>query len=159
GGLHAAVGTKSEIAEGRLQSKTDVSLTTVPLRRDIREKTLEVWFYARGHQDKGINLLELAKRSGFRGAAYDGIRLSGGPKQQWVNVSTASFRTAEVGGPEEKTEPGSRTHVAITYAADGTIRIFRNGAPYGAPYRPDAGASGTLQTYPAGDAVIRFTST
>jgi mono/diheme cytochrome c family protein len=159
GELHASVGTKSTIGDGRLQSKSDVTLTTVPLPFDVREKTLEVWFFARQHQEKGVNLLEIANRRGYRGAANDGIRLSGGPKQQWVNVSTASFRTAEVNGPAETTVPGSRIHVAITYATDGTIRLYRNGAPYGDAYRPDAGASGLLQTYVKGDAVIRFTST
>jgi mono/diheme cytochrome c family protein len=159
GNLHARAGTQSQIGEGRLQSKTEATITTLPLVRNIAEKTLEIWFYAKSMPEKGFNLFEISNRTGYRGAAMDGIRLTGGPKRQWVNVSTASFRTSEVQGPEESPMSGSRTQVVITYAADGTIRIFRNGAPYGEPYRPDGGVFGQLQTYVAGDAVIRFTST
>lgn len=159
GGLHASLGSKAQNVDGRLKSTGEVTVLTAPLTRDVTEKTLEIWFYAHSKPAKGGNLMEIANRRGYRGAAIDGIRLTGGPKRQWVNVSTASFRTAEVHGPEEVIEPGKRMHVAITYAADGTIRIYRNGAPYGEAYRPEAGTSGKLQTYLAGDAVVRFTST
>ncbi len=41
--------------------------------------------------------------------------------------------------------------MAITYAADGTIRMFRDGRPYGTPYK----SSGPV-TFPAGEAQVVF---
>ncbi len=161
GELHGQWSEKVEVAEGRLRAKGETSITTVPLARDVREKTMEVWFYAKGKQERGVNLMEVANRSGYRGAATDAIRLTGGPRQQWINASTASFRTQEVEGPTETTAAGQRTQMVATFAADGTIRLYRNGEPYGKAYRPDpeAGAAAELQTYLKGDGYVRFTMT
>ena len=106
-----------------------------------------------------ISVLQINNRAGYRGAASDGIQFAGGTNKQWRNLSTANFRTADVKGPKESAAPGERIHLAITYAAGGTIRQYRNGAPYGEAFVPDAGANGQLQTYVAGDAVLKFTAT
>ena len=42
-------------------------------------------------------------------------------------------------------------HVAITYAADGTTRVYRDGVPYGKQYR-----SAKPVVFPPGEAVILF---
>lgn len=72
-------------------------------------------------------------------------------------MSTAGFRTADLKGPAEDAKPGEHIHLAMAYAADNTIRLYRNGRPYGNIHQPliDSPAA-RLQTYYAGDAVIRL---
>ena len=105
-------------------------------------------------------MLFIQNQSGYRGASQDGIQYTGAKKnKQWENESTARFRSAEVNGPQESSKGGDRLHIAITYGADGTVRIYRNGTPYGSAYRPDVdGPSGQLQTYLANDAVVQLTT-
>jgi len=156
GSLHASTSLKTKLDEGRLEAS---ALVTAPLTSNVTEKTLEAWITIRTPLDKLISVFQIYNRSGYRGAASDGIQYAGGTNKQWRNLSTANFRTADVNGAKEAGVPGERIHLAFTYEADGTIRQYRNGVPYGEPFRPDAGANGQLQTYVAGDAVLKFTTT
>jgi mono/diheme cytochrome c family protein len=158
GALHLDLGDSPvEIAQGRLRALPGkrATLSTPTLPRDLREKTLEVWAFLRKAPDKAApTAMQVRNQSGFRGAAVDGIQLAG---QRWRNTSTVQFRTADVGGPPEEAREGDRLHIAIAYAADGTIAIYRNGEPYGKPYKPDTSIpAGRLQTYNQGDAVVQF---
>ena len=163
GTLHAATTSKAQLREGRFQAgnpdEKSVSLVTSPLAADVAAKTLEAWVTVRKPLDGQVNVIQIYNRSGYRGAASDGIQFAGGTNKQWRNLSTASFRTSDVGGTKETAPAGERIHLAITYSSNGAIRLYRNGAPYGEPYRPDAGANGQTQTYAAGDAVLKFTAT
>ncbi|MFN0104586.1 MAG: DUF1553 domain-containing protein [Bryobacteraceae bacterium] len=159
GPLHAATTSKTQLQEGQLQAPKSASIVTEPLTSDVTEKTLEAWVTVKKPLDSLISVMQIYNRSGYRGAASDGIQFAGGTNKQWRNLSTANFRTAEVNGPKESAAAGERIHLAVTYAADGTIRLYRNGEPYGESYRPDAGPSGQTQIYAAGDAVLKFTAT
>lgn len=147
--------------KGRLtaaEGKT-VTVATLPLGRDLREKTLEAWVRVTQAPEKPLTVMRVRNRSGFRGAAVDGIHFIGGKKRQWENTSTVRFRTEDVEGPDEDANPGALVQVAITYATDGEIRLYRNGRLYGHAYRPDAGSShGKLQAYGKDDAVIELSS-
>ncbi|MBL8241555.1 MAG: DUF1553 domain-containing protein [Bryobacterales bacterium] len=153
GSLHASIGLKTELAAGHLNA---AALVTAPLSADIAEKTLEVWVTVRQPLKDLVSVFQIYNRSGYRGAASDGIQFAGGTNKQWRNLSTAGFRTQDVKGAKEEPAPGDTIHIAITYAKNGAIAIYRNGAPYGESYVPDAGVSGQLQTYFAGDAVLKF---
>ncbi|MBM3793556.1 MAG: DUF1549 domain-containing protein [Acidobacteria bacterium] len=163
GQLHGDFNEAAEFHAGRLRpaaGKDSVTLTTAPLSASIKEKTLEVFLHAAKAPAKAVTFLQIRNRSGFRGAATDGIRFNAGEKKQWVNASTVNFRTEEVGGPKEDTVEGGLIHVAITYAASGEIRIYRNGALYGRAYTPDPNLpQGATQTYLEHDAVLSLTST
>ena len=163
GSLHAELPAGAELSGGRLRAaagqKEPVALATRPLPRDLREKTLEVWVRVEQLPEKGAAFFQIANTSGFRGAALDGIRYAGGAARQWENISTARFRTADLKGPPEETRPGGVLHLAIAYATDGTISLYRNGRPYGAPYKPEIDTPvGRLQTYLHDDAVVTFTA-
>jgi hypothetical protein len=160
GALHATVTESAELADGRLRpvaGKDAVTISTPPLPFDIRDKTLEAWVYVHKQPEKGATILRIRNRSGFRGAAYDGIRYAAGKQKQWENLSTVNFRTEDVAGPPEDTEEGQRIQIAIVYAPDDTIRLYRNGRLYGKPYKPEVSLSaGRVQTYVRGDAVIEL---
>ncbi len=171
GSRHAAATSKTQLHEGRLETgpgEKSISLVTAPLGANITAKTLEAWVTVRkplenpGKSEepgKPLSVVQIYNRSGYRGAASDGIQFAGDTNKQWRNISTANFRTTDVNGPKETASAGERIHLAITYVADGTIRLYRNGVPYGQSFRPDAGANGLTQTYAAGDAVLKLTAT
>ena len=46
-------------------------------------------------------------------------------------------------------------HVAVTYAEDGTIAVYRDGSVYGAPYVP-TGPQSELQAYKKGQSFFLF---
>jgi mono/diheme cytochrome c family protein len=160
GSLHAALSDGAEVAEGRLRpaaGKDGVTISTPPLLFDVREKTLEAWVYVRKLPDKPATVLRIRNRSGFRGAAYDGIQYAAGDKKQWENLSSVRFRTEDVSGPPEDAAEGSRVHLAIVYAGDDTIQLYRNGSPYGRAYKSQIELPvGRLQTYLKDDAVIEL---
>jgi hypothetical protein len=163
GTLHATLlPEQGSFSQGRLlpaAGKDSVTLSTLPLSRDLREKTLEAWVYVARPPEKSATLLRIRNRSGFRGAALDGIHYAAGPKRQWENSSTVRFRSENVEGPPEDSPSGSRLHIAISYATDGEILLYRNGKPYGRPYRPDPGTPhGSLQTYHQDDAFVELSS-
>lgn len=159
GGLAAKSPAEARYENGHLEAAKSVSISSASIRKEVREKTLEAWVTVRQPLKDHVSVFQIMNQSGYRGAAADGIQFAGGTNRQWRNLSTASFRTEDVKGEKEETAPEGQVHIAITYATDGTIRIFRNGRPYGSPYRPDAGPSGELQTYAAGDAIVRFSAT
>ncbi len=124
---------------------------------DIRAKTLEAWLNVVSVPDKSATVMEIRGLSGFRGASVDGIHYVAGDSPRWENTSVGRFRSEDTGGTAGDLAPGDRVHVAVSYAEDGTIAVFHNGAPHGMPYRPDAGIpAGRLQVYRAGDALVRF---
>ena len=162
GRLHAVISDNAELRGGRLRpvkGKETVTLSTPALSRDVREKTLEAWLWIDKLPEKPVTVLDIKNQSGYRGAAQDGIRYAAAEKKQWENASTAMFRTTDVGGPTETGQGGELVQVAIAYGADDTIRLYRNGKPYGKPYKPEIEtAVGHLQTYLKGDAMVRFTA-
>ena len=129
------------------------------LDQEIDSKTLEAWIDVVAAPEKSLTLMEIRGLSGFRGASVDGIRYESGDRPRWENLSVGRFRSQDTGGPPEDLQPGTRVHVAITYAEDGTIAVYRDGKAYGTSYRPDPGVpAGRLQIYPSGDALVRFTA-
>ena len=58
-------------------------------------------------------------------------------------------RTQNVQGERERDAINQFVHLALTYASDGTVQLFRNGAPYGRSYEAD----GPIH-FEAGEAVV-----
>lgn len=121
---------------------------TPPLPVDLAEKTLEVV----------VQLDDIDQRAGgvmtvqdLQGSAFDSIVFAERKPLRWVAGSNSFTRTLDFKAPDE-TEAASRpVHLAITYAADGTIRCYRDGKPWGQPIR-----KAPLHTYRAGEAQLLF---
>jgi len=137
------------------------TISTAPLTKEIREKTLEAWVRVLKAPERSTVLFQLRNLSGYRGASVDGIEWLGGKAKRWENTSIGRFRSAEIkGAAAEDTPAGGRIHIAIVYRGDDSIQIYRNGAPYGEAYVPERGTPAAhLQTYFPGDAIARFNST
>ena len=162
GSLHVPLSKKAELADGRLRpagDETSVMVETETLPKDLREKTLEAWVWVRKLPEKSGAIMRIQNTEGFRAAAMDGIQYDGGDGRRWRNASTGRFRNADVQGAPEQASEGQVIHIAITYAADHSIRLYRNGKPYGEAYTPNLEIKAArLQTYVAGEATVSLSA-
>ena len=68
------------------------------------------------------------------GRFFDAIVFGELKPRHWLPGSDFFNRTQDPGGTEETSAPDRPVHVAIAWDADGRIRVYRNGVPYGTPY-------------------------
>ncbi|MEI6872261.1 MAG: DUF1553 domain-containing protein, partial [Verrucomicrobiota bacterium] len=118
-------------------------LQTEPLPMEIKERTLEAWLSTPNLDQRGGGIVGLEQVASH---AFDSIVFAEKQRRKWLSGSNNHVRTEQTDGNEQNSEAGDTIHVAISYAADGTISVFQNGEPYGKPFRKDA-----LHPYPAGD--------
>ncbi|MBY0229821.1 MAG: DUF1549 domain-containing protein, partial [Gemmataceae bacterium] len=142
GALH---GTAKRGAEGlRLDGKGWVS--TSPLPEKLEAKTLQAWVRLANTAQRGGGAVSVQALDGSRfDAIVYGEQLAG----RWMPGSEGFFRTKALDGPAEKST-SEIVHVAIAWDADGTVRAYRNGAPYGKPYKTDR------QAFAAGESQVLF---
>jgi hypothetical protein len=67
------------------------------------------------------------------GEVFDALVLGEKDEGEWLPGSNSFRRTQALGGPRQA--EGVPVHVALCYDEDGTIRAYRDGRPYGKPYR------------------------
>jgi hypothetical protein len=137
----------ASLRDGALQlNGTDAFASTGPLPFPLRARTLEAWLSLATTEQSGGGVFTVQDLSGD---TFDAIVFAERDPAQWIAGSNNFARTQPVGGPPES---GTGTiHIAITWSDDGTVRIFRNGQPYGQPYRSNGPVS-----FAAGQAMIQF---
>ena len=106
--------------------------TTVPLKKPIREKTLEVWLRLDHQNQTGGGAITLQT---LDGATFDSIVFAEREPNRWMAGSNGYVRTQSFQAPEETEADKQVVHLAIVYDADGTITGYRNGQSYGQPYK------------------------
>ena len=106
-----------------------------PLPVDLEAKTLEAWVRLKDLQQRGGGVLGVQTRDG---SVFDSIVFGEKEPGRWMAGSENFRRTASFGGPVESEAAERIVHVAIVYHADGTITGYRDGRPYGKPYRSKA---------------------
>jgi len=107
-------------------------LKTPPLPVPVGERTYEAWLRPVNLEQKGGGIVGLEQTSSH---AFDSLVLGEKQKAKWLPGSNNFKRTEQPEGAEETPSPHSPVHIAVTYATDGTIAMFRNGVPYGKAYR------------------------
>lgn len=117
---------------------------TAVLPKEIGEKTLEAWVSLADLQQGGGAAISIESGNGVQ---FDAVTFGEREPRKWAAGSDGFRRTQDLEGAEEGGSPGAMIHVAVVYRADNSIAVFRNGEPYGKPYRP----SGPLQVFKAGD--------
>jgi hypothetical protein len=149
GSLKVALqGSASVTPEGlRLDGKSGY-VVSAPLPRELKAKTIEVWVRLENLQQRGGGAISVQTRDGN---LFDAIVFGEQEAEMWSAGSEFFHRTRGVGGKTEKDALNRAVHMAISYSGDGTIRISRDGRPYGAPYK----SSGPV-TYPAGETQVVF---
>lgn len=149
-GTHALPGSthgSARIENGRLVLPQDGAYyQSVPLTKDIREKTLEAWVSLADLKQGGGAAISLESADGHN---FDAIVFGERQPRKWMAGSSGFERTRDLDAPEETATAEEVVQVAIVYRADNSIALFRNGEAYGKPY-----SAGTLQTFTAGSARI-----
>ncbi len=121
---------------------------TKPISNNITEKTLAAVVQLNTLTQQAGGVVTIQTNGGSH---FDSIVYAEKDSQQWLAGSNNFSRTQGVNGPQETAAVKTPVHIAITYATDGTIQIFRNGKPYGDPYK----SSGTVE-FKANESVICF---
>ena len=121
---------------------------TEPLKKPIKEKTLEVWLRLEHRNQTGGGAITLQT---LDGQTFDSIVFAEREPNRWMAGSDGFVRTQSFQAPEETEADNQVVHLAIVYHADGTITGYRNGQSYGQPYK----SSGTI-TFEAEKSQIVF---
>ena len=105
---------------------------STPLTKPLRAKTLEAWVQLGTLEQAGGGVLTVQD---LKGEIFDAIVFAEKDPRQWLAGSNSFQRTEGVNGPQETQAVSQPVHVAITWADNGTITLFRNGQPYGKSYQ------------------------
>ena len=151
GTLHGTAYLGAKLVDGKLHLDGQGFVATAPFETDLMAKTLEVWLTLETLSQMGGGALTVQN---LGGEPFDSIVFGERTPLHWMAGSEGYRRYENFDGPEETSDAlgDGVIHVAIVYSADGTIACYRNGQPYGKPYK----GPGPLVTYPAGQAHVLF---
>jgi hypothetical protein len=152
GNLHAELKNGAKISGGRLIVNGERAFAeTQPLSQDLNAKTLEAWVVLPTLKQGGGGVISVQSLDGRQ---FDAIVFAERTPLRWMAGSEGFVRTRDLVAADETAKPGGLIHVAITYADDGRITVYRNGRPYGESYKPDGSSSPV--TFAAGNAQVIF---
>lgn len=147
GTMHGELVGGASIRNSRLVLKGNGQyLRTKPLTQDVREKTLEAWLYLPTLKQGAGSAITLEAANG---STFDAVVFAERQANKWVAGSNSFVRTKDLIAPFEESKPTELIHLAIVFAEDNSITMYRNGKQYGEAYE-----QGELQTYVAGDARV-----
>ena len=118
-----------------------------PLTKTISAKTLEAWVQLSNTNQRGGGAISLQTRNGV---LFDAIVYGERDPGQWMAGSNGFVRTQGFNGPIDRDANKRPVHIAIVYQSDGTITGYRDGKPYGRPYKTG------IQNFKAGGSEIIF---
>jgi len=107
------------------------------LPKTLAAKTLEAWVQLDSLDPRGGGVLTVQGRDGVR---FDSIVFGEKQPRHWVAGSDHFSRSETFDGFAESEADRRVVHVAVVYEADGTVRGYRDGQPYGRSYRKAPGA-------------------
>jgi hypothetical protein len=131
----------------RLDGQTG-HVVTPPLRKDLGAKTLEAWVRLDRLDQRGGGVVGVQTADG---TVFDALVFGETEPGHWEAGSNNFERTKSFQGPAETEADRRLVHVAVVWAEDGTVRAYRDGRPYGKPYKT-AGP----KRLPAGRAEVLF---
>ena len=149
GSLHAKANGGATIVDGflKVDGKSAYANTpTIPIA--LGERTLEAWVQLDSLTQRGGGVISIQTTNG---GVFDAIVFGEKEPKKWMAGSNAFTRYRPFGGKEETDATERPVHMAIVFKNDGTITAYRDGQPYGKPYRP-----GAMQRFAANTAQIVF---
>lgn len=135
GTLHGKAEGGAFLQDGKLiLDGKQAHVLTESLKQPIQAKTLIAKVYLGDLEQGGGAAISLISEASKR---FDAIVFGERQAGKWIAGSENFVRTTDVSAPAELPENESRqpVHMAISYQADGTISLYRNGKAYGAPYK------------------------
>lgn len=148
GTAHGTSRGGAKLASGALVVGDQAYVVTAPIKQALREKTLEAWVQLGDLQQRGGGVMSLQSPDGVY---FDAIVFAEQSPGHWLAGSNNFVRTSSLEGEPEKIAIERPVHLAFTYHSDGRIIAYRDGAPYGKPYK----SSGPLE-FAADKAVVTF---
>ena len=145
GTLHLKPHGKIEFQDGFVVLNRSYLLSE-KLPKDLKTKSLEVWFKLDDVKQTGGGLMGIQGPGDF----FDTIVLGERKVQHWISGSNGFSRTEDFPESTPETDVKQRLHLAMVYTSDGTITLYRNGKPYGKPYRKGPA------TFPKGKSAVIF---
>jgi len=150
GDLTDSVGGLDLKAQGKIQYKDGMVvldgafLQSKGLPIELKAKTLEIWLLLKNAQQSGGGAMTVQGPGDF----FDSIVLGERKAGHWISGSNGHSRTLDFEGstPEPEGEQDQLLHLVMVYQADGTTTLYRNGVPYGKPYRKGKAAFPKEQT-------------
>ena len=110
---------------------------TGSLPKKLTAKTLEAWVQLDHLNQRGGGVITV---QGKDGVLFDSIVFAEKQPGHWVAGSDHFSRSEPFNGPAETEAANRVVHLAVVYEADGTVRGYRDGEPYGSAYRKAPGA-------------------
>ncbi|NCG26492.1 MAG: DUF1588 domain-containing protein [Verrucomicrobiales bacterium] len=104
------------------------------LPMDLGAKTLEVWCKVHNIDMKGGGLMGIQGPGDF----FDTIVLGERKNRHWISGSNGFARTLDFPGSFPEKNANERLHLVMVYKEDGTTALYRNGQPYGKPFKKGA---------------------
>jgi hypothetical protein len=138
GGLHGKATGTAKVVDGALRLDGTSHVTAGPLPVGIRAKTLEAWVMLDDLDQRGGGVVSLQSPDG---GVFDAIVFGEQEAGRWMAGSEGFRRYQSFGGTAETEAAKGFVHVAVTFAADGTVTAYRQGVPYGKSYRVEKPAS------------------
>lgn len=149
GSFDATPHGSAKIEDGRLVlDGKDAYVATQPFTVDLQEKTLEAWVQLENLEQTGGGVISVQT---LDGATFDAIVFGEREPRKWMAGSNGFVRTMPFNGTDETDAKERAVHFAIVYQKNGTITGYRDGVPYGTPYRP-----GDLHSFAAGQFQVIF---
>lgn len=118
--------------EGLVLDGQSAFAASAPLTTPLREKTLEAKVRLADRRQQGGGVMSVQT---LDGGVFDAIVFGEQQSGHWMAGSNGFVRTQSFQGAAESSGPDEFVFLAIAYHADGTIAGYRNGQPYGQPYR------------------------
>ena len=147
-GLSLTLHGTARIEEGALVADGNGYASTSPLPFHLAAKTLEARVQLATLDQVGGGVISVQSQNG---GIFDSLVFAERRKNEWLAGSNAFARTLDFNGTAETEAAATPVHLILSYAADGTIRAYRNGEPWGEPIRKT-----DLQTYPKGKGEVLF---
>ena len=147
-GLHGQAVGEVRFADGGLVLDGASHVATPPLQVPLAAKTLEAWVRLDDSTQRGGGVISVESRDGV---LFDALVFGEREPGRWLAGSNNFLRSGSFGGADEAGAAERAVHLALVYAADGTITAYREGVSYGRPIR-----IAPLQPFAAGETEILF---
>ncbi|MBC8325986.1 MAG: DUF1588 domain-containing protein [Verrucomicrobia subdivision 3 bacterium] len=137
GDLKSSVNSLELKAHGKIQFKDGMVvlnrayLLSNHLPIDLRAKSLEIWCKVGNVNQRGGGVMGIQGPGDF----FDTIVLGERKPRHWISGSNGFSRTLDFPNSTPENAANELLHLVMVYQPDGTTRMYRNGKPYGQPFR------------------------
>ena len=152
GDLKESIGSLDLTAHGKIEFKDGMAvldqayLQSPGLPIELKAKSLEVWCQVHNLDQRGGGVMGIQGPGDF----FDTIVIGERQPRHWISGSNGFVRTEDFPESTPETRVGELLHLVMVYTDDGTTTLYRDGKPYGKPFRKGAA------TFPKEQSAVLF---